>query len=298
VIGYLSSGTPEAFAPLVAALRKGLGETGYVEGRNVAIEYRWAEAQANRLSELAADLVQRPVAIIVAVGDIVVAQAAKAATTTIPIVFAMGGDPVAGGVVGSLNRPDGNVTGVTGLSIELIAKQLGLLQAAVPGGTRLAALVNPSNPASESMLGELGAAAATAGLQVEVIGASSNREIDAAFAGLAKKQVGGLLVFADSLFINRRVQLLTLAIRAAMPVMFPERGFVDGGGLMSYGPSFPHVNRQVGVYAGRILKGERLADLPVMRAAKFELVVNLQTARTLGISLPPNVLAIADEVIE
>jgi putative ABC transport system substrate-binding protein len=300
VIGYLNSGSPEAFAYLVTAFRRGLSESGYVEGRNLAIEYRWAESRFDRLPDLAADLVRRRVAAIFAQGDLFVARAAKKATATIPIVFAAGGDPVAGGLVTSLNRPGGNITGVTGLSVELIGKQLGLLHVALPGVTRVAALVNPSSPTNDSMVSALGAAAAAIGLQTEVVEATSNREIDSAFATLAQsqKQAGALLVFTDALFVSRRVQIVTLATRHSIPVMLSFREAVEAGGLMSYGPSFSDVNRQAGVYVGRILKGERPTELPVMLATKFELVINTQTARILGVDLSPGVLAIADEVIE
>jgi putative ABC transport system substrate-binding protein len=232
-------------------------------------------------------------------GDLFVARAAKAATATIPIVFATGNDPVADGLVTSLNRPDGNVTGVAGLSVELIGKQLGLLHAALPGATRVTALVNPSNPTSNSMVSALRAAATTLRLQTEVVGAASNCEIDTAFATPAsQKQAGALFVFADPLFISRRLQIVTLAIRHSVPAMFSYREAVEAGGLMSYGPNFSDVNRQAGVYVGRILKREKPADLPVMLASKFELVINTQIARTIDIDLPPGVLALADEVID
>ena len=298
VIGYLTAGSPEAFVHVVSAFRAGLSETGYVEGRNVAIEFRWAQSSYDRLSELAADLVRREVAVIVAVGEVFVTHAAKAATATIPIVFATGGDPVAAGLVTSLNQPGGNVTGLTGLSVGLIAKQLGLLHASVPGVARIAVLTNSSSPTNDAMVNDVQAAAAAIGLQIEILNAITNRDIDAAFASLAQKQAGALLIFADSLFISRRVQLATLAVKHNVPVIFSFREDVEAGGLMSYGPSITDVNRQVGIYTGRILKGAKPADLPVIRPTKFEFVINMQTARELGIDLPPGVLAIADEVIE
>jgi putative ABC transport system substrate-binding protein len=298
VIGYLNAGSPEGFANLVTAFRRGLSEAGYVEGRNVAIEFRWAQNQLDRVPELAADLVRRRVAVIVAVGEPFVAHAAKAATAMVPIVFATGADPVAYGLVASLNRPGGNVTGYTGLVQELIAKKLGLLHAAIPAVKRVGALANPSGPTNESMVADLRAAAAVLGLQMEVIPAITSREIDTAFASLAEKQVGALLVFADALFISRRVQLVILSAKYGVPAIFPVREAVEIGGLMSYGPNFSDVNRQVGIYAGRILKGEKPADLPVMRATKLEFVLNAQTATTLDIDLPLSVLPLADEVVQ
>jgi putative ABC transport system substrate-binding protein len=298
VIGFLGPGTPDSFsAQLVTAFRKGLGEAGYIEGRNVAIEFRWAQGRFDRLPELAADLVRRKVAVIIAIPT-ASALAAKAATATIPIVFAIGDDPVAAGLVASFNRPGGNVTGLTGMSLELTGKQLGLLHEAVPGARRLAALVNPSNPAPPSTVADVKAAAAVIGVQIEVLTATTNREIDAAFASLVRKQVGALLVESDALFLERRVQLVTLAVKYSVPVIFNFREDVEAGGLMSYGPSITDVNRQVGIYAGRILKGEKPANLPVMQPTRFEFVINRQTARTIGIDIPATLLAIADEVIE
>jgi putative ABC transport system substrate-binding protein len=280
------------------AFRNGLNEAGYVEGRNIAIEFRWAQNRFDRLPELAADLVRRQVAVIVAVGDVAVARAAKAATATTPIVFATGGDPVVAGLVASLNRPGGNVTGLTGLSVELIAKQVELLHAAVPGATRIAALANPSNPSTESFLADILAAAAVVGMKVEVLAAASDGDIDSAFASLKEKRAEALLVCADSLFINRRVEVVALAAQHNMPAIFSFREDADVGGLMSYGPSIADVNRQVGIYAGRILKGEKPADLPVQKVAKIELVINLKTAKSLGLAIPETLLATADEVIQ
>jgi len=298
VIGYLNPGSPEAFANSVTAFRKGLSETGYVEGRNVAIEFRWARDQADRLPELAADLVRRQVTVIVATGGVGVALAAKAATTTIPIVFSAGGDPAATGLVTSFNRPSGNVTGVSGMSAKLVGKQLGLWHEAAPGATRVAALVNPISVSAGSIVADAKAAAFAAGLQIDILSASTSREIDSAFAGMAQNQDAGLLVASDTLFINRRVQLVTLAVKHTVPAIFGFREDAEAGGLMSYGPSLADVHRQVGLYTGRILKGEKPGDLPVMQPTKFEFVINLQTARTLGFDMPVTLLARADEVIE
>jgi putative ABC transport system substrate-binding protein len=298
VVGYLANGSPEATAHLVAAFRKGLSETGYVEGQNVAIEFRWTHNDDNRLPELAADLVRRQVAVIAAAGSIAAALAAKAATATIPIVFGAGADPVQTGLVASLNRPGGNVTGVSTMNNELVGKRLGLLHELVPGAARFGALVNPNNPNSESMIMDARAAAAAIGRQVEVLSVGTNREIDAAFASLIQKRIDALLVAPDPLFVNRRVQLQSLATRHAVPAIFALRENVEAGGLMSYGSSLPDLFRQTGIYVGRVLKGEKPADLPVMRAVRFELVVNLQTAKLLGIEVPPTLLATADEVIE
>jgi putative ABC transport system substrate-binding protein len=299
VIGYMNPGSPEVLAFQVSAFRKGLSEAGYQEGRNVAIEFRWGNGETDRLPEMARELVRLQVAAIVAGGN-AAALAAKATAATIPIVFTSGGDPVADGLVASLNRPGGNITGVTGLSAELAGKQLGLLHELVPDGMRFAVLFNPSNPSIESSsVADVKAAAAALGLQIEIIPVANSRAIDAAFASLAQKRAAGLLIVAaDPLFLARRVQLATLAVRHAVPAIFSFREGTDAGGLMSYGPSIADMNRQVGVYAGRILKGEKPPDLPVMRASKLEFVVNLQTARTIDLTIPPGLLALADEVIE
>jgi putative ABC transport system substrate-binding protein len=298
VVGYLNPGSPEAFANLVTAFRKGLSETGYIEGRNVAIEFRWAHNQFDRLPELAADLVRRQVTVIVATAAAAAALAAKAATATIPIVFSTGSDPVATGLVTSLNRPGGNITGFTGMTVELIGKQLGLLHEAVPEAPRVAALVNPATPVAESAVADVKAAASAAGLQIDILTASTSREIDAAFSRLAQNRDAALLVVSDALFISRRVQLVTLAVKHTVPVIYAFRDDAEAGGLMSYGPSITDVHRQVGLYTGRILKGEKPTDLPVMQPTKFEFVINLQTARTLGFDIPVTLLARADEVIE
>jgi putative ABC transport system substrate-binding protein len=299
IVGLLVAGTPEAFAPLVGAFRKGLNETGYVEGQNVTIEYRWANNENNRLPELAADLVRRQVAVIVSPVSTAAALAAKAATTTIPVVFSAGADPVGAGLVASLNRPGGNVTGVHFLAAVLGAKRLGLLHELRPEAARFALLVNPNNPVSaEATIKDVTAAAATIGRQIEVITAGSYRDIDTAFGALVQKRADALLVMPDPMFLTRRVQLATLATRHVLPAIYPLREFVEAGGLMSYGSNQTERFHQVGIYTGRILKGEKPADLPVMQATTFELVINLQTARALGLDIPATLIARADEVIE
>ena len=298
VIGYLNPGSPEISPHLVAAFRKGLGEAGYVEGRNVAIEFRWSQNENDRLPELAADLVRRRVAVIAAPGSTPAALAAKAATTTIPIVFGGGAAPVQVGLVASLNRPGGNLTGVTSMSGEIGAKRLGLLHELLPRAARFAVLVNPNNPIVETMTTDLQAATVAIGRQIDILTASTNREIDMAFATLVQKRADALLVTPDTFFINRRVQLVTLAARDRVPAIYWQREFAEAGGLMSYGPNFLDQYRQVGIYTGRVLKGEKPADLPVMQPTKFEFVINLQTAKLLGITVPPTLLALADEVIE
>ncbi len=299
VIGYLYAGFPEPSAHLVAAFRKGLSETGYVEGQNVAIEFRWAEGRYDRLPELAADLVRRRVAVIATPGAAAGALAAKAATATIPIVFAIGSDPVQIGLVASLNRPGGNVTGVSEMAWELMNKRLELLHALLPGAMRFAVLVNPTNLGSEVVtIKDMQAAAAAIGLQVEVFYASNNRDIDTAIASLVQKRASALLIGPDVLFANRRLQLVTRTVREAMPAIFPFREDAEAGGLMSYGASLTDRNRQAGMYTGRVLKGEKPADLPVLRATKFEFVINLQTAKVLGLDVPAQLLALADQVIE
>ena len=284
----------------VAAFRKGLSETGFVEGRNVAVEYRWAHDDANRFPELAAELVRRQVAVIVTPVGTAAALAAKAATTTIPIVFSMGTDAVKAGLVASYNRPGGNITGVTFMASELGAKRLGLLLELRPQAKSIGLLVNPSNPVAAGDLDQgrpLGALSQRLGYRM--LSAPSNpREIDAAFATLGEKRADGLVVGADPLFNNRRVQLATLAARYTMPAVSPLREFVKAGGLMSYGPNDEDRYRLVGVYAGRVLKGEKPADMPVQQPTAFELVINMQDCKALGIEVPPSLLARADEVIE
>jgi putative ABC transport system substrate-binding protein len=298
VMGYLYIGSPEASATDVAGFRQGLAEAGLVEGRNVRIEYRTAQNDAGRLPELAADLVRRGVALIAAV-DSPSALAAMAATATIPIVFETGADPVQLGFVVSLNRPGGNITGVTSMNAELAAKRIGLLRELLPQATRYAVLVNPANAAlSERTIKYAQTATTAIGCELEVFSASSNREIDAAFVSMVQKRVDALLINPDVLFNNRRVQLATLAIRHGVPAMHDKRVFVEAGGLISYGANIADIYRQVGVYAGRILKGEKPGDLPVLQPTKFDLVINLQTARTIGVEIPTTLSASADEVIE
>jgi ABC-type uncharacterized transport system substrate-binding protein len=300
VIGYLHSASAAAFAAPLAAFRKGLSEAGYyVEGQNVAIEYRWAEGQNDRLPALAAELVRQRVAVIVTPGGTAATLAAKAATATIPIVFSIGTDPVKIGLVASLNRPGGNATGMCDLGLELGAKRLGLLHELLPGAARFGVLVNPDNPfMTESFVAELQTAASAVGRQIEVVTARTNGDIDTAFATLVKKRADALLVNPDPLFVTRRVQLITLAVRHTLPALYHRREFAEAGGLMSYGSDLPDQFRQTGVYAGRILKGEKPAEMPVQLPTKFEFLINLQTARVLGIDIPPMLLARADEVIE
>ena len=297
VIGFLGSSWPADRARLVTAFRQGLRETGYVEGQNVAIEYRWAQDQYNQLPDLAADLVRRDVAVIAA-HDTLSAIAAKVATKTIPIVFATGGDPVRDGLVTNLNRPDGNVTGVSFIAVELGAKQVGLIHELRAGPTRIAVLVDPKWPLTEQFVSEVSAAASAIGQQMEVLYASSAAEIDAVFASLSQKRADALLVGPSALTNNHRVQLATLSAYHRILAIYPLREFAETGGLMSYGASITDAHRQAGVYTGRILKGEKPADLPVMRSSKFEFVINLNTAKAFGLNIPPGLLATADEVIE
>jgi ABC-type uncharacterized transport system substrate-binding protein len=297
VIGFLGSSWPADRARLVTAFRQGLRETGHVEGQNVAIEYRWAQDQYDRLPDLAADLVRRNVAAIVA-HDTLSAIAAKAATTTIPVVFTTGGDPVRDGLVANLNRPGGNVTGISFIAVELGAKQVGLLHELLPRAARIAVLVEPKWPITEQFVSDVRSAASAIGQQIEVLYASSGGEIDTVFANLCQKPADALLVGPSALTNNRRVQLVTLAAYHRVLAIYPFREFVEAGGLMSYGASITDAHRQTGVYSGQILKGEKPADLPVMRSTKFEFVINLNTAKAFSLSLPPGLLAVADEVIE
>jgi ABC-type uncharacterized transport system substrate-binding protein len=298
VIGFLSSsGSPADRARFLTAFRQGVREAGYVEGQNVAIEYRWAQDQHDRLPDLAADLVRRQVTVIAA-HDTPSSIVAKAATTTIPIVFASGGDPVKLGLVASLNRPGGNVTGVAFVVAELGAKLLGLLHELQPGAVHVGVLVDPNFAPTQSFVSDVQAAALSIGKQIEVLEASTGRDIDTAFASLAQKPIDALLVAPSPLFNNRRVQLATLAAYHRVPAIYPVRDFAEAGGLMSYGTSVTDAHRRAGVYTGRILKGEKPADLPVIQSIKFEFVINLNTARAFGLSFPPGLLAIADEVIE
>ena len=299
VIGFLSSETPSGYAFRAAAFRQGLSEAGYVESRNVAIEYRWAEGHYDRLPALAADLVRRQVAVIAAAGT-QSALAAKAATTTIPIVFSTAADPVAEGLVASLARPGGNASGVNNLATELVQKQIEKLHQMVPAATAIAALVNPTNPTlAEPATKEVQAAGRTLGLKmIHIIQASTERDIDAAFATLFRLGAGALVVCPDTFFTSRRDQIAALAIRHAIPVIYHLRELPAAGGLMSYGPSATEGYRRVGIYAARILKGERPDDLPVQRATKFDLVINLTTAKVLGLEVPFYLQQLADEVIE
>jgi ABC-type uncharacterized transport system substrate-binding protein len=298
VIGFLWAGSPERMEPLVAAFRKGLSETGYDEGRNVTIEYRFAENENDRLPALAADLVRRQVAVLATPGTTIAAFAAKAETTTIPIVFSTAADPVQLGLVDSINRPGGNITGISYMNTELAAKRLGLLHELLPGARRFAVLLNPDGPTSASVVADLETAASVIGRQIEVLAARNNREIDTAFASFVQKRTDGLLVNPEPLFFGRQVQILTLATRHAVAAIYPARFWADAGGLMSYGSSFTDQFRQAGIYTGRVLKGEKPANMPILRATKFEFVINLQTARTFGLDVPPTLLARADEVIE
>jgi putative ABC transport system substrate-binding protein len=297
VIAFVRDGSPEANARYVAAFRKGLNESGYVEGQNVTVEYHWLEGQYDRLPALLADLVRRQVAVIATPGN-VTSVAAKAATATIPIVFAVGEDPVKLGLVASLARPGGNATGTNFLIQETVAKRLRLLHELVPKAVRIAVLVNPTNSATDSTVRGTKEAAATLGLQIQFLNASSIGEIDAAFATLARERPDALFVGGDAFFIGRTVQLATLTARYGIPTTYSQRGYVAAGGLMSYGTDFGDAFHQVGVYTGSVLKGAKPADLPVLQSTKFELVINLQTARVLGIEVPPGIMSIADEVIE
>jgi putative ABC transport system substrate-binding protein len=298
VIGLLNAQSPEGFVEPLRGFRQGLKEAGVIEGENVAIEYRWAENLTDRLPTLAAELVRRRVAVIAAFGSPSV-LAVRSATTTIPIVFNVGEDPVRLGLVASLARPGGNLTGINFFATELAAKRLALLRELVPGATRIGVLVNPANVAvTEAILRDVEAARRTMGLQIQILNANTSGEIDAAFAELARERAEALLVGGGAFFTARRVQLAQRAARHAMPTIYPARLNAEVGGLMSYGASVIDAWRQVGAYAGRILKGAKPADLPVLQASKFELVINADTARMLGISVPPSLLAVADEVIE
>ena len=298
VIGWLSSASPGPFASFVAAFHQGLSETGYVEGQNVAIEYRWAEGRYDRLPALAADLVGRKVDVIATSGGTSPALAAKTATLTIPIVFETGTDPVEKGLVASFARPGGNLTGFTILTAELMPKRLELLSEMVPQAKMIALLANPNNLAAERMMRDVQEAARAKGVQLQILKAGAENEFETAFATLVQSHAGGLLVGNDPFFFSRREELVALAARHVVPAMYEWREFAAAGGLISYGTSFAAVNRQVGVYAGRILKGAKPADLPVEQPTRFELVVNLKTAKALGLTVPPSILSRADEVIE
>jgi putative ABC transport system substrate-binding protein len=299
VIGFLNGTLPDGYAERLRAFRQGLKETGYVEGENVAIEYRWAENQIDRLPEMAAELVRRQVAVIVATGGHAPAFAAKAATRTIPIVFTASEDPVKLGLVASLGRPGGNLTGINFFSGELVVKRMELLRELVPTADRVAVLVNHANATNtETTLRDVQSAASAMGLQIQVLKASTSGEINAAFATFVRERPDAIFVSVDPFFGSRRVQIVHLTSYHRLPATYGNRDIVEVGGLMSYGSNVTDANRQMGVYAGRILKGAKPADLPVVQATKFELVINAETARMLGLTVPPTLLSTADEVIE
>jgi ABC-type uncharacterized transport system substrate-binding protein len=298
VIGFMNAASPGPFANLVAAFRKGLEETGYVEGRNVSIEYRWAEGRYDRLPAFAAELVGRPVTVLVATGGEPAILAAKAATTSIPIVFATGADPVARGFVASFNRPGGNITGATQLTTALSAKRIGLLRELVPNADPIGVLVNPSFPASADIVKDAQEAASQLGVRLVLLNAPTESEFEPAFATFVRERTRAVMVGADPFFNSRRDQLVALAARYALPAIYEWREFAAAGGLMSYGTRLPDAYHQVGVYSGRILKGEKPADLPVVQASRFEFVLNLKTAKALGLEVPPTMPVHADEVIE
>ena len=298
VVGFVNGGSADATAGRVAAFRKGLGETGYVEGQNVAVEYNWLEGQFDRLPALMADLVRRRVAVVATPGTLAGTIAAQNATTTIPIVFGLGGDPVSNGVVASLARPGGNATGINVFSLELVAKRLALLHELVPKAVRVAVLLNPASVTGEPALREVQGAARAIGLQIHVLNATTIGEIDAAFASIAHDRPDALFVSPNTLFTRRRVQLITLAARERIAASYSGRDYVVAGGLMSYGADAADMYRQVGVYTGKILNGAKPADLPVVQPTKFEFVINLTTAKAIGLTIPETLLATADEVIQ
>ena len=298
-IGFLGPNSAQVSVKHLEAFRKGLSEFGYVEGRNVAIEFRWTGGREDRMPELAADLVRRQVAVIAAPASTAGALAAKAATSSIPIVFGTGSDPVALGLVASLNRPGGNATGIVSLNVELTAKRLGLLRELAPRATRFVALVNRSAVMTDAIIKEVHASVPTLGVPVEILYAgNSDRDIEAAFANLSEKPGAALLVTVDSFFFTRRALIVTLAARHALPTIYFRREFAEIGGLVSYGTSVDNIHELIGIYSGRVLKGEKPADLPVTQPTKFDMVINLSTAKALAIDVPPTLLALADEVIE
>jgi putative ABC transport system substrate-binding protein len=298
VIGFLSGASLDDIKPTVAAFRQALKEAGYIEGKNVVIEYRWAQNKIERLPELAADLVRQQVTVVVAPGSTPAALAAKNATAAIPIVFGIGGDPVRIGLVASLNRPGGNVTGISNFTTAMAGKRIELLHNSLPQAARFAMLVNPKNQIVEQMIEDGQAAAAAIGRPLEVLRANTEGDIDAVFESLTKDRVDALLISPDPLFFAPRAKIIALAARGVVPTMYPFRDDVLAGGLMSYGADEADTFRQIGIYTARVLKGEKPSDLPVVRGTKFQFVINLQTARALGIEIPPSVLARADEVIE
>ena len=298
VVGFLSGQSPDTFAPYAVAFRQGLQEAGYVVGQNVAIEYRWAEGHVERLPIMAADLVRQQVQVIAATGGVAPARAAKAATTTIPIVFNSGDDPVSAGLVSSLNRPGGNLTGVSWFNVEVVAKRLALLHELVPASTIMGILLNPSNPESAPQTTTALEAARALGRQLIVVNANTTDEIDAAFTALVQQRAGALVVASGPFFVNRRDQIIALAARHAIGTSFSGREPSAAGGLMSYGNNLADAYRRNAIYVGKILKGDKPGELPVDRSTKFELVINLKTAKALGITIPPTLLARADEVIE
>jgi putative ABC transport system substrate-binding protein len=299
VVGFVSPRSPDGSAPIAAAFQKGLNEVGYVADQHVTVEYHWLNGQYDRLAPLMADLVRRRVAVVAIPGSNPAALAAKAATTTIPIVFGVGEDPVKLGLIASLARPGGNATGINFFVAEVATKRLGLLRDLVPKAARVAVLVNPANaPTAEATLRDIPEAARVLGLQIQVLNASTSREIEAAFAALVRDRADALFVAPDGFFVTRRVQFATLAARHAIPATYSAREVVEVGGLMSYGTDILDMNRRVGIYTGQILKGAKPADLPVLQATKFEFVINLQTARALGIEVPNSIQLLADELIE
>jgi len=298
VIGFLGAPSAAPYARYVAAVHQGLKEVGYVEHQNVAMEYRWADSQYDRLPALAADLVSRRVAVIVPIGGAPATLAAKAATSTIPIVFNLGADPIELGLVTNLNRPGGNITGIAMMIVEIETKRLELLHELAPASTSLAILLNPSNPQAQTQERDAQRAARVIGRQVLVLKAGTEHEIEMAFAALVRERAGGLLVGGDPFFTSQVTLFVVLTARHAIPTIYPWRSHVDAGGLMSYGTSVLDAYRQTGVYTGRVLKGEKPGDLPIAQPTKFELIINLKTARAVGIAIPPTLLARADEVIE
>jgi putative tryptophan/tyrosine transport system substrate-binding protein len=298
VVGFLNNATPEAYAPFVAAFKKGLAQAGYVDGQNVAIEYRWGHFAASQSSDLANELVQRKASVLVASGGDQIIQAARAATTTVPIVVLVGNDPVETGFVQSVKKPGGNIPGVSVFAVQLVPKRLELARELVANAKAIAFLENPTNPNAKTDRNEFVAAAEKVGQPVATLAAATEEEADAAFVNLAQRQMGALIVQSDPFFNNVTQRLVELAARYSVPVIFPRREFVIAGGLMSYGSSLSEAYRQAGIYTGRVLKGDKAGDLPFLFPTKFELVVNLKTAKALGITIPTSILLLADEVVE